>query len=175
MRAKPYGFFSRPPLTPAGAPGRRPRREAAADAAVSGSGAQAAGTELSAPAIRLKGVKGPQAPALFASGGVYAASERPCVARPSLYGALTAPTAQARSVILEKRGEATFSKRLSHGLEEILQPLGFGRTKDGLGGAFLGDDAPVHEDDPAGDLPGKAHLVGDDDHGHVLLGQAADG
>ena len=42
------------------------------------------------------------------------------------------------------------------------------------GGALLRDDAAIHEDDPIGHIPGEGHLVGDDDHGGVPLGQAPD-
>src|SRR5690606_12044360 len=39
-------------------------------------------------------------------------------------------------------------------------------------GAVLLDDLPlVHEDHPVRHLPGKAHFVGDADHGHAALGE----
>ena len=41
-------------------------------------------------------------------------------------------------------------------------------------GALLHDDAIGHEEDPVADLPGKAHLVGDDDGGHARLDQGPD-
>ena len=43
-----------------------------------------------------------------------------------------------------------------------------------LGRAFYGDEPVVHEDDPVGDVPGEAHLVGDDHHGDVLGCQVFD-
>ena len=39
---------------------------------------------------------------------------------------------------------------------------------------MLHDDAAVHEDDAVRNVAGKAHLVGDDDHGHVLGGKPLD-
>ena len=36
----------------------------------------------------------------------------------------------------------------------------------------LDDLTGVHEDDPVGDLPGEAHLVGYADHRHAILGEA---
>jgi hypothetical protein len=38
---------------------------------------------------------------------------------------------------------------------------------------LLDDDPGVHEDDPVRDLPGEAHLVGDDHHRHPLAGEVA--
>ena len=38
-------------------------------------------------------------------------------------------------------------------------------------GVLLQNVAAVHEQHPAPDLPGEAHLVGDHHHGHTLLGQ----
>ena len=45
---------------------------------------------------------------------------------------------------------------------------------DRLGGALLHDHAAVHEDHLIGYVPGEGHLVGDDDHGGVLVGKVAD-
>ena len=39
--------------------------------------------------------------------------------------------------------------------------------------ALFHDDATFHEDDPVGNFAGKAHLVGDNDHGHASFSQAA--
>ena len=58
--------------------------------------------------------------------------------------------------------------------QKLLRPLLLGVAKDGLGGAFLHHHAPVHEDHLVGHVPGEGHLVGDDDHGGVLVGQAPD-
>src|SRR3546814_2945997 len=41
--------------------------------------------------------------------------------------------------------------------------------------AVLDDDAAVGEVDVVGDLAGEAHLVGDQDAGHALLAELADG
>ena len=40
--------------------------------------------------------------------------------------------------------------------------------------ALLNDSAAVHEYDMIGHITGKRHLVGDDDHGGVLVRQRAD-
>ena len=45
---------------------------------------------------------------------------------------------------------------------------------DRLRGTLLHNDAAVHKDDLVGDIAGEGHLVGDDDHGGVLLRQPAD-
>ena len=47
--------------------------------------------------------------------------------------------------------------------------LGIG--EEGFGSALLEDDAFVHEDDAAADVPGEGHLVRDDEHGHALVGK----
>ena len=47
--------------------------------------------------------------------------------------------------------------------------LGIG--EEGFGSALLEDDAFVHEDDTAADVPGEGHLVRDDEHGHALVGK----
>ncbi len=49
--------------------------------------------------------------------------------------------------------------------------LGLRRREDPVRRALLDHDAAVHEQHPVGDLAGEAHLVGDDQHGHVLLGK----
>ena len=45
--------------------------------------------------------------------------------------------------------------------------------KELLRGGLLHDDAVLHEDGLGRNVPRKAHLVGDDQHGHPLLGQLA--
>ena len=45
------------------------------------------------------------------------------------------------------------------------------RLEDLLRRPLLDDAAVVEDDDPVGDPPGEVHLVGDDDHGHALVGQ----
>src|SRR5208283_4793560 len=42
------------------------------------------------------------------------------------------------------------------------------------GRALFDDDPIIHEDDPVGDVAGKAHLMGDDDHCHSGFREAAD-
>ena len=58
--------------------------------------------------------------------------------------------------------------------KELPRALLPGRAENLLGRAFLADSAVVHEDDLAGYVAGKAHLMGDDDHGGVFVGQLAD-
>ena len=43
--------------------------------------------------------------------------------------------------------------------------------KDIGGGAFLGNHAVGHIDHMVGNIPGKGHFVGDDDHRQAVLGQ----
>ena len=45
---------------------------------------------------------------------------------------------------------------------------------DVRGTALLHDHAAVHEDDVVGHVAGEGHLVGDDDHRHVLRGEVTD-
>lgn len=59
-------------------------------------------------------------------------------------------------------------------LEEGPGALPPGRVEDLLRGTVLVDLPLIHIEDPGGHVPGKLHLVGDDHHGHPLLGQAAD-
>ena len=48
------------------------------------------------------------------------------------------------------------------------------RVVDELAGrAFLHHDAAVHEQDAVGHVPGKVHLMGDDDHGGLAVGEVA--
>ena len=46
--------------------------------------------------------------------------------------------------------------------------------EDFLGSAVFGDYTIVHEEDFVGDVTGELHFVGDDDHGGMLVGEAAD-
>ena len=48
-----------------------------------------------------------------------------------------------------------------------------GVSKIASGGALLDDAAAVHEEHAVGDLAGELHLVGDDEHGLALDGDAA--
>jgi hypothetical protein len=38
---------------------------------------------------------------------------------------------------------------------------------------LLDDDAAVDEQHPVGDVLGECHFVGDDDHGHAVIGELA--
>ena len=58
--------------------------------------------------------------------------------------------------------------------EELPGALLPGALDDLAGVALLHDDAAAHEDDLVGHVPGKGHLVGDDDHGGLLLRQTPD-
>ena len=50
----------------------------------------------------------------------------------------------------------------------------FRMFKNLLRSPFLINDSLIHVEDPGRDLPGKFHLMGDDQHGHPLPGQVAD-
>jgi len=50
-------------------------------------------------------------------------------------------------------------------------PVGLRVVKELVGRASFYDLSVVHEQDPVGYLTGKAHLMGDDAHGHPLPGQ----
>ena len=56
-------------------------------------------------------------------------------------------------------------------LQELAGPGLFGVGEELLRGGFLHHDAVLHEDGAGGDVAGKAHLMGDDQHGHPLLRQ----
>ena len=58
--------------------------------------------------------------------------------------------------------------------EELPGALLRGVLDDLMGWALLHNDAAIHEDDLIGHIPGEGHLVGDDDHGGLLLRQGAD-
>src|SRR6478609_5772962 len=55
--------------------------------------------------------------------------------------------------------------------QEILGPAALGVGEEFLGGCVLDDQAIGHEHDAIGGLAGEAHLVGDHNHGHALLGE----
>src|SRR6478752_1031771 len=55
--------------------------------------------------------------------------------------------------------------------QKILGPAALGIGEEFLGGRVLDDLAVGHEHDAVGGLAGEAHLVGDHDHGHALLGE----
>ena len=48
-----------------------------------------------------------------------------------------------------------------------------GALSTDFAGALLDDHAAVDEQHAVGDLAGEAHLVGDDDHGHAVVGELA--
>ena len=48
-----------------------------------------------------------------------------------------------------------------------------GWLRTALRRALLDDDAAIDEQHAVGDVAGKAHLVGDDDHGHAVIGELA--
>ncbi len=56
-------------------------------------------------------------------------------------------------------------------LREQLGALVLRMVEELLRRVRLDDLALVHEHDAVGDLPGEAHLVGDDQHGHAVLGE----
>src|SRR6478735_3102825 len=56
--------------------------------------------------------------------------------------------------------------------EEVLGARALRRGEELLGRGDLDDLAVGHEDHPVGRLAREAHLVGDDDHRHALLGEA---
>ena len=58
--------------------------------------------------------------------------------------------------------------------EELLGAFLLGMVDDLFRVALFHNDAAVHEDDAVGYVPGKGHLVGDNDHGHIFLRQGAD-
>ena len=58
--------------------------------------------------------------------------------------------------------------------EELPCPLLPGAVHQLPGGAPLHDDPLVHKDGLVGHVPGEGHLVGDDDHGGLLLRQLPD-
>src|SRR6478609_3912635 len=55
--------------------------------------------------------------------------------------------------------------------EEVLGTVRARVGEELLRGVLLDDRAVGHEDDPVGGGAGEAHLVGDDDHRHALLGE----
>jgi hypothetical protein len=61
------------------------------------------------------------------------------------------------------------SFRLQHGAQELLGALVL-RAPKIFGRSLLGDPAAVEEADAVGELLGEAHLVGDHQHGQVVLG-----
>ena len=56
-------------------------------------------------------------------------------------------------------------------LKELTGPCLFGMGEELLRGGFLDHDTVFHEDGAGRDVAGKAHLMGDDQHGHALLCQ----
>ena len=56
-------------------------------------------------------------------------------------------------------------------LQKLTGPCLFGMGEELLRGGFLDHDTVFHKDGAGRDVAGKAHLVGDDQHGHALLCQ----
>src|SRR6266702_2491102 len=55
--------------------------------------------------------------------------------------------------------------------QELLRAVAARLAEEVVLRRVLDDLAAVHEDHTVGDLAGKAHLVGDDHHGHALMGE----
>ena len=64
---------------------------------------------------------------------------------------------------VERQGADAFHEGLREGL--------FGVEEYLVGGAFFVDATVIHEQDSVADVVCEAHLVGDDEHGHLLLCQ----
>ena len=71
------------------------------------------------------------------------------------------------------QGRITSLGTSEHLGEEGLGALVLWVGDDLAGISALDDDAFVHEDKGVSDLAGKSDLMGDDDHGHALLGERA--
>ena len=57
--------------------------------------------------------------------------------------------------------------------QKLLGALLLGVVDELAGRAFLHHDAAVHEQDAVGHVPGEVHLMGDDDHGGLSVGEVA--
>ena len=55
--------------------------------------------------------------------------------------------------------------------EEFPGTFVLGIDEDLRGSALFSDDAVLEIEDPVPHISGKTHLVGDDDHGHAVLGK----
>src|SRR5439155_3613233 len=55
--------------------------------------------------------------------------------------------------------------------EEAARPFFLRRREEAIRRALLEDAAVVHHQHPAGSLTRESHLVGDDDHRHLLVGE----
>src|SRR5690349_6093719 len=103
----------------------------------------------------------------------------PLLGLPSLPHALSArpptssPTARLRTLIV-------FSSPCSFGYltsmredltKEILRPVGLGRREELVRGGVLDNLTVGHEYHPVRGVAREAHLVGDDEHGHTVLGE----
>src|SRR6185295_19986878 len=58
----------------------------------------------------------------------------------------------------------SYMSRVQHPLQKCKRSLLLRAPDDVSRGPFLNDDATIHEDHPVSHLPGKRHLMGDDDH-----------
>ena len=57
-------------------------------------------------------------------------------------------------------------------VQKFLEPPVLRITENFVGAALLGNKSVVHKYDLIGNFGGKAHLMGNDDHGAILLGKA---
>ena len=64
-----------------------------------------------------------------------------------------------------------FFLETKHRLEKALGPFVFGMFKNLIRRAVFLHDAFSHKENPVRDLFGKGHFVGNDDHGHIFIGQ----
>ena len=55
--------------------------------------------------------------------------------------------------------------------QKLLGALLLGVVDELAGRAFLHHNAAVHEQDAVGHVPGEVHLMGDDDHGGLAVGE----
>ena len=58
--------------------------------------------------------------------------------------------------------------------QKLLRTIFLGMIDDLFRITLLHDQTSIHKDDLIGNVSGKGHLVGDDDHGGFLFGQRAD-
>ena len=60
------------------------------------------------------------------------------------------------------------------GAEEGMEAFVFAGAEDFIGCTLLRNDAVIHKNDLIGNVLGKIHFVGNDDHGHILGGKLLD-
>src|SRR5918995_309225 len=74
-------------------------------------------------------------------------------------------------VIADSTSRSPTSLHMQDLIQEALGALVLGVLKEVLGGTDLHDAPFVHEDDPVGDAPREAHLVGRDNHRHAAASE----